>query len=101
MKTIWKFPLDLTDKQTIRMPREAQPLAVQVQFDTICLWAKVDTEKPMEDREIRIEGTGHELDDMGDFAEREYIGTVQTSQGAFVWHVFRLLTYEQVMRTRG
>ena len=45
MKTIWKFPLDITSTQAICTPAGSTFLDVQVQNDKVCLWAEVDTEK--------------------------------------------------------
>jgi hypothetical protein len=85
MKTIYKYPLSVSDKQTIKMPVGAQILTVQVQESAPCIWALVESEKEDEDRYIEIFGTGRQIHvDMG--IDRYYIGTFQ--QGPFVWHVF-------------
>lgn len=84
MKTIWKSPLEITDRQTIQMQPDAEILTVQVQNGVPCIWAHVDPEQPMAVREILTVGTGHPAPD-----EIEgYIGTYQTYGGQFVWHVF-------------
>lgn len=84
MKTIWKYPLDLQDKQTVMMPEGAEILTVQMQ-GAACLWALVDSRNVLTDRVIEIFGTGNPMhSDMG--VERRYIGTIQ--QPPFVWHVF-------------
>lgn len=85
MKAILKFPLDVTDSQVIVMPEGAAILCVQAQHDNICLWALVTPNRPREKRVFRIHGTGHPCDEEGN-----YIGTVQTADGAFVWHVFEV-----------
>lgn len=81
MTTIWKFPIALLERQVIQMPKGAHPLSVQMQGNTITLWAMVNTEHPMEDREIRIVGTGREAD-----SRDHYLGTVQVD--GFIWHIF-------------
>lgn len=83
MKTIWKFQLQLTDSQSIRMPEKSEILTVQMQGNTPCLWALVDSELPSEGRVIEVYGTGHPVNEVG---ERRYIATFQS--GMFVWHVF-------------
>jgi len=70
------------------MPADAQVLCVQIQKtsqheERICVWAKVDLDKPNVERIFRIIGTGHEFYD----SKYNYIGTVQAS-GGFVWHIF-------------
>jgi hypothetical protein len=86
MKTIWKFPLEITDSQAIEMPACAYILDVQVQQDQLCLWALVDPGKDKELRVIRIYGTGHDLPDACE--SFDYIGTAQQGGGLLVWHVF-------------
>lgn len=83
MKRIYKFPLQVTNEQVLRLQIGAQLLDVQIQHDVLCLWALVDTNQiQMEDRTLNIYGTGHPAsDNPGNF-----IATVQ--QGPMVWHVF-------------
>lgn len=91
MKTIWKFPLVLKTFQKIAMPSQAQVLTVQMQSDALCLWAIVNPEAPIEQRDFIIAGTGDPQP--FDEADLRYIGSVQ--QRAFVWHVFELPDKEQ------
>lgn len=94
MRTIWKYPLGITDRQVVRMPRDAEILSVQVQGRHLCLWAMVDGDSPLEDRSIRIFGTGNPIDDWvgnpideyDDIGRFVFVGTAQ--MGPFVWHVF-------------
>jgi len=86
MKTIWKFPLELTDRQTIKMPIDAQILSVQSQGNVICLWAIVDEcdGNRLVPRTFFIAGTGNPLP--CNPKSMAFIGTVQIVP--FVWHVF-------------
>lgn len=84
-KTIWKYGLELVDRQTVKMPQGGEVLTVQTQGAEPCLWALVNPEHEKEERIFEIHGTGNPIHaDMG--IEREYIGTFQ--QPPFVWHVF-------------
>ncbi len=94
-RTIWKFPLYVTDAQTIPVPQGAKFLAVQVQAGEPCLWAMVNPDAPKVPVEIRIHGTGHALPD--DSTHYDYIGTFQLDSGALVFHVFRVLTSAEVI----
>lgn len=86
-KTIWKYQLDTTDKQTITMPFGAEILSVQMQGLNPCMWVLVNPSKELEDRYIEIYGTGHIIGcDMG--IDRAYIGTYQVSGNQLVFHVF-------------
>lgn len=86
-KTIWKFELITTDKQTIEMPIGAEILTVQTQNETPCLWALCDPTVQKEMRSFEVFGTGHPVRyDMG--VDRAYIGTYQLQGGSLVFHVF-------------
>ena len=87
MKTIWKFELDTAQFTEIEMPTGAEILTAQIQNEVMCLWAQVDPEAPKETRTFEVAGTGTPLSD----APRKYIGTVQTSGGRYVLHVFKLM----------
>lgn len=78
MKTIFKYPLEITDRQTLYIPRNAKLLDVQVQRGIPCLWALVDTQKAKEPRKIQIFGTGHPAVEAG-----IYIATFQTGPLVF------------------
>jgi hypothetical protein len=84
VKTIWKFPLESVDEQTVEMPEGAWILTVQMQGSVPCLWAVVHPEARLTPRRILIHGTGRPpLDRLG-----RYIGTVQMLDGSRVFHVF-------------
>lgn len=88
MKTVWKYPLAVTDTQFVQMPKGAQLLTVQPQGDAVCLWARVeDTNKP-ETRIIGIAGTGYPLPDD---TKLDYIGTFQLHGGSLVFHAFEVM----------
>lgn len=82
MITIWKYELETTSDQRIKMPEDAKILTVQVQNGKPCLWAIVDTERKPEVRVIEIYGTGHPVS----LRQRVYIGTYQIPD--LVFHVF-------------
>ncbi len=81
MKAIYKYN---AGDYSITMPKDAQILDVQMQYDIPQLWALVDTSNEMETREFLIMGTGMEFDDEGSI----YIGTFQQFGGDLVWHLF-------------
>lgn len=81
-RTIWKFPLAITDMQKVMMPEHAEILCVQEQFGQPCIWAIVNPEAPKVERWFCIYGTGNSMRS----EYRNYIGTAQT--GPLVWHVF-------------
>lgn len=87
MRTIHKYPLELTDAQEVLMPKHALILSVQKQMDRLCLWAEVDTRYEHRPRTIEIIGTGNQISMVDN---RVFIGTVQWDQ--FVWHIYERTT---------
>lgn len=87
MKSIWKFDCAVTDEISIRMPRAALILCVQMQLGKPRIWAKVDHDDEMVDRNFRWYGTGHDVD-----VDGVYIGTVQDNNSGFmlVFHLFEV-----------
>ena len=85
MMTTYKFPLRIEDEQTVMMPAESRVICVQSQYNTLTVWAIVDTTKELVPVTFRVVGTGHP---MPDIAQLHYVGTVQMDSGMLVWHVF-------------
>lgn len=83
MKTIWKFPLDITDCQTIKMPVDTTIISAQMQNNQLALWGIVLPDAPLEPRIFRIIGTGNPFPDP---YTCKFIATIQ--DGSFVWHLF-------------
>lgn len=84
MKTIYKYQLDVTDVQTLHIPKNSKILNIQTQKNTPCIWALIDTDNDIEDRKFAIYGTGNECSS----CYEEYIGTFQIENGSLVFHVF-------------
>lgn len=85
-ETIWKFPLPVTNRVVVEMPKGATILCVQSQGDGPCIWARVTPAAPKELRTFNIFGTGHPLPNN----PGRYLATVQTHGGGLVWHVFEV-----------
>lgn len=84
MKTIYKYPLQITDEQTVTGKIDYM-LTVKEQNGGLCLWAVVDDTLTERSISIRIVGTGHPFPDSNDCI---HIETVVMPYGAFVWHIF-------------
>lgn len=83
MQTICKYPLDLTDQQTIELPIIREILDVQFQNGVACIWVKLESDDEVKELvTINTYGTGHLIPRI----EQKYIGTYQ--DGNFVFHVF-------------
>lgn len=86
MKTIYKYPVKITDAFTVDLPVGAEILTVQMQNDEPCMWVLVELEPGIrETRAFRIYGTGHMVND-----KDSYIGTFQQHDGRLVWHLFEV-----------
>ena len=87
-KTIYKYPLAVSDFQEVLLPLGAEILTVQVQGENACMWALVNPdEHQKEGRNIEIFGTGHPIGyDMG--IRRKYISTFQLQGSQLVFHAF-------------
>lgn len=83
MRTIWKYELEITDHQQIKMPGPAVPMAVMKQGNRVCLWAEVDPSLKDNIYEVFIVGTGRPVPQ---FSNAKYTGSV--IDGPFVWHVW-------------
>ena len=84
MQRIFKYELEVTDRQAIQMPTGAVLRAIQWQGMQLCLWAEVNDEAAPVPREIAIYGTGQSMPNY----PGNYIGTFQMNQGALVFHVY-------------
>jgi len=87
MEQIFKYPMQVTEEQTIEMPLGSQILTVQTQHEIPCIWAKVDPSKDMVDSRIRTFATGQLIPKN---FHGKHIGTYQLKGGALVFHVFQL-----------
>lgn len=85
-KYIYKYPIKITDNQTIELPEYAQILDVQIQNDVPVLWALVDPKEKPQKIDIEIIGTGNPI--TNHCVCREYISTIQLKGGNLVYHIF-------------
>lgn len=83
MKTIWKFPLDVTtEDQVVKMPLGAKIVHVEMQGMLPCIWAIVDEQVDFSvDRTFIVCGTGWGVSPFWN-----YVGTCL--DGSYVWHVW-------------
>lgn len=81
---IHKVTLQLTDRQSVKLPVGAKILSVQVQNGEMKAWFEFDERETRElYRFIYIVGTGHLFEIEEPY---KFIGTVQ--MGPFVWHIY-------------
>jgi len=83
MHTIYKYALNVENKQILKLPLGSKILSTAFQEDTLCIWALVDKDEDfLESYKIYIYGTGHDIGNI----YVSFIGTVFT--GNLVFHVF-------------
>jgi hypothetical protein len=80
---ILKYPLAHMGRQMLRLPADAQIVAVQGQFDLCTIWVRTSTTDLFYDHTFVCAFTGDELPD-----GLKYLGTCQFHGGATVVHVF-------------
>jgi len=87
MLRIYKFPIEITDIQTLSIKGYNRCLSVIEQNDKLVIYAYVDIDNENEKQvEIAVIGTGNSI--TGEIMFNwTFLGTVQTKIG-FVWHVY-------------
>lgn len=84
MKTIYKYPIEITDKQEIQMHGEVDVLHAGLDTHGLpCVWAMVDSECETGPVTIHLIGTGNPMPSVLPY---RYVGSFV--QDVFVWHVF-------------
>jgi hypothetical protein len=90
VKSIWKYTLEVKEKQSVGMPFGSKILSAESQGNAIFLYALVDTEEVTEyiknSYEILVYGTGHEM--INDISNYNFLNTVKMDSGSLMFHVF-------------
>lgn len=84
-RKIFKFPLDFKSSQNIQIPIQHTILAVKNQNDCAVIYANVNTDAPLIEKEILMFATGESLPDLW---MKKYIDSVVFKNGALVYHFF-------------
>lgn len=90
-RRIWKFPLAITDYQTVKMPARAKVLSVEVVRGELVAYALCDPNAAVWERTCLIVGTGNPIEEYASLEwveSMDFVGTVQMLGGDLVWHVF-------------
>lgn len=83
MKRIYKYPISVDDEISIKIPKGAVILTVQIQKGEPCIWALVDPDKEETERHFYLYGTG-----MTVTHAEVYIGSFQMLNGSLIFHLF-------------
>lgn len=87
---VYKYELEITDEQIIRLPFAAEILTIQMQGDKCCLWALVDPMNESEERTICIYGTGRPIPNK---IRLKHISTFFVPHLGLVFHAFEKKNY--------
>lgn len=79
---IYKYPIEVTDRQIVSAPAAAKWRFVALQHGRITVWAEVDPTAPEIGHIFHIYGTGHPILT----SDLNFIGSIM--DGAFVWHIY-------------
>jgi len=96
-QAIFKYKLEVTDRQELLMPLGTKVLKVDTQYGDITIWALVlPRQLTLVPRKFIILGTGQPIRKFDyDMDRCKYFNTVQQQSGMFIWHVFELDSPEQ------
>jgi hypothetical protein len=88
MRAVWKYVLEATDKQWVKMPFGAKPLLVACQGMDLCLWMEVDTDMAEAERVVYVVGTGNPFLNEAEKNWVKHAGSALMMGGRLVWHVY-------------
>lgn len=83
MARIYKYPLNVVDKQSVKLPLGSQILSVQLQKCVPCIWALVNPDAQVTEVNVRFVATG---EDVSNIEHLTYLSTLHI--GYLVYHVF-------------
>jgi hypothetical protein len=86
-KTIYKYTIPIQDEFELELPKGAQILSVNTQYDIPQIWCLLALPVELEKRKFRLAGTGHAIEGSLNLV---HIGTFQLSNGALVFHLFEI-----------
>ena len=88
MLTIFKYPVPVMDTFTIRMPEDAKIISVHTQKDNPCIWALVEDENDLVDHVFSLGGTGHDMSDLAEYENTDFVGSFFVHGENLVFHLF-------------
>jgi hypothetical protein len=92
MKTIYKYKLEATEVQTIKLPFDSEVLSATYIAGDVVVYALVDPKSEGEKFvEVLVYGTGHEINK--DVSAHKFINTVTIPESGLVFHIFAKMVY--------
>jgi len=89
-KKIYKYTLQPTDVQDLRLPGGSKVLSVLNQRDQIVIYFLVTPTPtyPHQDWKITVKSTGESIVEEEDLSPDKFVGSVSLSGGNLIFHVF-------------
>lgn len=87
---IFKYHINIPGSDIIEMPEGSEILYVGNQYNSVFLWAKVDSTRKLTKRKFIVCNTGDDLP----ANTKKFLGTVLLNEGSYVLHIFELNYYE-------
>lgn len=88
MIVVWKYPIELTDDIIkLSLPQASQILDVDVQYNSINMWVKHESDNIKENRYFKWFGTGQPID----MTNLEFVKTLILHDGQLVFHLFEVV----------
>lgn len=95
MITVHKFPVQIQNLFTLKMPAGAEVVHVDLQNRQPFMWVRIDTAQPLKLYEFGVFGTGEDMTDTGNdyphnnpVAHAPHLGTFLMHDGQLVLHLF-------------
>jgi hypothetical protein len=90
MITVYRYILQPTNNSVVAMPEGAEILQVARWKQKDCIWALVDTDKPLVPRVFHVLASGSTADFPS--YKLHYIGSFVTDPDIEIYHLFEVLT---------
>jgi hypothetical protein len=87
MKRVFKYPLEITDEQSILIPKNHNIISVIEKDNVPVVYVIVEDNDPCQvERHFSIRGTGHSIP--GNIEALTFLGSIKTHNDQFVWHIW-------------
>lgn len=83
MRTVLKFPLEVTLEQVLFLPVHFKILRLALQRNAVCVWIEMEEDAKRMATTVYLCGTGHRVPREASI----HIGSVEDA-GGFIWHYY-------------
>jgi hypothetical protein len=90
MLRVHKFDVPIGGEFSIRIPFDAEPLTIEMQYGSPRMWVLLDPSADKMDRTFRVVPTGVDIYSECPVYDPVYVGTFMKFDGGLVFHVFEV-----------